>query len=88
MLPPVFAALDADHDGKISEDELKNATAALKTLDKDGDGVLSPMELFHMGPPPRDENQGDPRPPQGPPQGPQGPPPQDQTDPPGEPQPE
>ena len=85
MLPPVFIALDADHDGEITAEELANATTTLKTLDKDGDGVLSPMELFHMGPPPRDDNQGDPRRPQGPPQG---PPPQDQTDPPGEPQPE
>lgn len=42
---PVFAALDADHDGVISAVEIKGAAAALKTLDKNGDGQLSEEEI-------------------------------------------
>ncbi len=42
---PVLAALDADHDGKISKAEIDNATAALKTLDKNDDGQLTEEEL-------------------------------------------
>src|SRR5262249_46989429 len=38
---PIVAALDADGDGTISKEELANAVAALKKLDKNGDGVLS-----------------------------------------------
>ena len=43
---PVLAALDADHDGVISAAEIQNAPAALKTLDKNGDGRLTPDELI------------------------------------------
>jgi Ca2+-binding EF-hand superfamily protein len=43
---PVLAALDADHDGEISETEIMNSAAALKTLDKNGDGSLTPDELI------------------------------------------
>lgn len=46
--PPFFTALDADGDGKITTAELENAATALKTLDKNNDGVLTPEEL---GPP-------------------------------------
>ena len=42
---PVMEVLDADHDGVISAAELKNATAALKTLDKNKDGKLTEDEL-------------------------------------------
>ncbi|HXD00799.1 MAG TPA: hypothetical protein VN048_15770 [Verrucomicrobiae bacterium] len=49
-IPPIFAALDTNHDGVIDADEIANASAALKTLDKDGTGQLSVREL--MGPPP------------------------------------
>ncbi len=42
--PPLIEALDADGDGTISADELKNATAALSALDKNQDGALSPEE--------------------------------------------
>ncbi len=42
---PILSALDADHDGVISAAELKNAPAALLTLDKNGDGQLTPDEL-------------------------------------------
>ena len=75
-LPAVIRALDANHDGVVDADEIANASAALKTLDKDGDGKLTMPEL--LGPPP----QGMGRPPrngQGPGNGgPAGPPPGDQ----------
>jgi hypothetical protein len=45
-LNPVLAALDADHDGEISADEIQNATAALKKLDQNLDGRLTPDELL------------------------------------------
>ena len=48
--PPIIAALDANHDGVIDETEIANASAALKTLDKNGDGKLTMDEL--MGPRP------------------------------------
>jgi len=73
--PPIIAALDANHDGVIDETEIANATAALKKLDKNGDGKLTMDELR----PPRPEgDQGPPhrrgpRPPEG--EGQQGPPP-------------
>lgn len=69
--PPLIAALDANHDGVIDEAEIANASAALKTLDKNGDGKLTREELR----PPRPEGQGALRG-QGRPQGrPPGPPP-------------
>ncbi len=43
---PVLAALDADHDGEISSAEILNSAAALKTLDKNGDGSLTPDEVI------------------------------------------
>ncbi len=49
--PPIIAALDANHDGVIDESEIANAPAALKTLDKNGDGKLTMDEL--MGPFPK-----------------------------------
>ena len=66
--PPLIGALDADHDGVISADEIADASKALLTLDKNGDGQLGPVEL--MGRPPGDRPDGDgpkpPRPPQDP----------------------
>ena len=50
MVPLVVRALDANHDGFVDAEEIANAPAVLKTLDKDGDGKLSLQEL--MGPPP------------------------------------
>ena len=44
-------ALDANHDGVVDADEIANASAALKTLDKNGDGKLTIQEL--MGPRPQ-----------------------------------
>ena len=43
---PALAALDANHDGEISESEISNSTAALKKLDKNGDGSLTPDEII------------------------------------------
>lgn len=66
--PPIIAALDVNHDGVIDESEIANASAALKTLDKNGDGKLTMDEL--MGPrPPRGAG---PNAHQGPPPGPDG----------------
>jgi len=42
---PILAALDADHDGAISSEESANGPAALKQLDKDGDGRLTQEEV-------------------------------------------
>ncbi|HUT91424.1 MAG TPA: aryl-sulfate sulfotransferase [Thermoguttaceae bacterium] len=42
---PVMRALDANGDGDLSAEEIKNVVAALKTLDVDGDGKLSRDEL-------------------------------------------
>lgn len=50
--PPVIAALDSDRDGTISAEEMENAPASLKSLDKNDDGELSPEELHPHGPPP------------------------------------
>ena len=57
-LRPLMAALDANHDGVIDEDEIKNASEALKKLDKNGDGKLTMDELR----PPRPDRDGGPAP--------------------------
>ncbi len=56
---PLVAALDADKDRSISAEEIENASAALKMLDKNGDGKLDLSELRpnfvgDPGPPRRD----------------------------------
>lgn len=43
---PVLAALDADHDGEVSAAEIANSFRSLKTLDRNGDGSLTPDELI------------------------------------------
>ena len=45
-----MTALDANSDGVIDEKEIANAPAALKKLDKDGDGKLSREEYMGMRP--------------------------------------
>ena len=45
VMPPLVKALDADADGVISAEEIENASEALKTLDKNDDGQLTPDEL-------------------------------------------
>ena len=42
---PLYKALDKDGDGALSEEEIKNASAALLALDKDKDGKLSKEEI-------------------------------------------
>ena len=42
---PLMEALDADHDGSLSAEEIKNAPAALMNLDKNGDGKLTEDEV-------------------------------------------
>ena len=41
----IMAALDADKDGALSADEIANAAAALKKLDKNGDGKVDRDEI-------------------------------------------
>ena len=55
---PVLVALDADKDGKISSEEIANASAALKTLDKNDDGALTLEELRPPRPPRGEEPRG------------------------------
>lgn len=43
---PLMQALDADGDGELSAKEIENASAALKTLDKDKNGRLTREEMF------------------------------------------
>lgn len=59
--PPVMVVLDANHDGVIDATEIANASQALLTLDKNGDGQLTWEELRPPrpegdagGPPPED----------------------------------
>jgi hypothetical protein len=46
--PPILVALDKDDDGIISAKEIAEAPDSLKTLDKNGDGQLTPDE--YLGP--------------------------------------
>ena len=55
-LPAVVRALDANHDGIVDSNEIANASTALKTLDKNGDGKLTMPEL--MGPRPQMRGEG------------------------------
>ena len=43
---PLVVALDVNHDGVIDAGEIANASAALKTLDKNGDGQLTTDEYL------------------------------------------
>ena len=62
---PIMEALDANHDGVIDSNEIANASAALKTLDKNGDGKLTQDEYMPARPngPPGDQMEGQPPPP-------------------------
>lgn len=51
---PLFRALDVNHDGIIESNEIANASAELLTLDKNGDGQLTPDE--YLPPRPTDTN--------------------------------
>jgi hypothetical protein len=41
---PLMTALDTDHDGQLSPEEIKAAPGMLKTLDQNGDGKLTEDE--------------------------------------------
>ena len=56
-----FTLFDANHDGVLSADEIRNASAALWKLDKNGDGKLAADELRPNGPPPPRERDDEPR---------------------------
>lgn len=61
-VPPLMHALDADHDGFISAEEIKGAPDSLATLDRNKDGKLTPNEFQPQrpdGPPPGDRPDGD-----------------------------
>lgn len=49
--PPLFAILDTNRDGALSDDEIKAAADLLAKLDKNGDGKIT-LEEFRMPPPP------------------------------------
>lgn len=51
-VPPIVKALDVNADGTIDATEIANASAALLTLDKNGDGKLTPNEYQPPRPPP------------------------------------
>ncbi len=48
---PLLHIFDTNHDGVIDADEIANAPAALKALDKNGDGQLTAEELRPPGGP-------------------------------------
>jgi Ca2+-binding EF-hand superfamily protein len=47
----LFEALDADHDGRLSRQELARAEEALHPLDRDDDEFIAAAELLPYGPP-------------------------------------
>ncbi len=55
--PPLELALDANQDGIIDADEIANAATALRKLDKNGDGKLTPDE-YRPPRPPREDGRG------------------------------
>lgn len=48
---PLVAVLDADHDGTVSAAEIAAAPAALRSLDKNGDGAIAIEEVSPPRPP-------------------------------------
>ena len=65
--PPslLMQALDVNHDGIVDSNEIANASAELKTLDKNGDGQLTPYELRPACPPQKGGSDKPPGPPPG-----------------------
>jgi hypothetical protein len=45
VLNPLITTLDANKDGKLSSDEIANASKSLLKLDKNGNGELDPAEF-------------------------------------------
>ena len=50
-MDPIFMALDLNHDGTLSKEEIDAAPESLKALDKNGDGKLTTDELRPAGGP-------------------------------------
>lgn len=48
---PLMRALDADQNGELSAEEIENATAAIRTLDKNEDGRVDGLEMRPEFPP-------------------------------------
>lgn len=57
--PPsaLFEAIDTDHDGTLSAEEIKNAAESIAKLDTNGDGEITRDEL-QVPPPPKDAEGG------------------------------
>src|SRR4029077_1721611 len=55
---PLFEALDKDHDGELSAEEIQSASESLKRLDKNGDGKLTGDEIHPQGGPGRPGGRG------------------------------
>ena len=53
---PLFDALDTNHDGIISADEMANAAESLKKLDRSGTGQIKREDLRPVPPPPQDNH--------------------------------
>jgi hypothetical protein len=66
---PLMMVLDANHDGVIDAEEISNAPAALRMLDKNGDGQLTPDELRPARPPQKPDPDADMAKPNPPPPG-------------------
>ncbi len=52
-MPPLFGVLDTNHDGALSEKEMKDAPKLLERLDKNRDGQVTAEELRLPPPPPK-----------------------------------
>jgi Ca2+-binding EF-hand superfamily protein len=48
-LSPIAAAIDTNHDGSVSASEIRSSAAALRTLDRNGDGQLTLDEVRPFG---------------------------------------
>ena len=53
---PLFAVLDTDRDGKLSEEEIDKAPEILKALDENGDGYVDAREAHPKPPAPKEES--------------------------------
>jgi hypothetical protein len=59
-LPPILAIFDVDHDGVISSKEIRHASKALETIDKNGDNQITREDLGAPPPPPSGGQEGPP----------------------------